>query len=88
METFKYEDIDSDDITLEINFNLLKVIARATVYNFNGEVVIRNKIVGWWHAKNKKKFFNILRNSIGNMSEETRKKYEEFVDKLENKYKE
>lgn len=88
MEVFKYEDIDDSDITLEINFNLLKVIARATTYNFNGEVISRNKIVGWWTAKNKTKFFNILRNSIGNMSEETNKKYQEFVNKLENKYKE
>lgn len=88
MEIFKYEDIDDSDITLEINFNLLKVIARATTYNFNGEVVSRNKIVGWWTAKNKRKLFNILRNSIGNMSETTNKKYQEFVNKLENKYKE
>lgn len=88
MEIFKYEDIDDSDITLEINLNLLKVIARATTYNFNGEVISRNKIVGWWTAKNKTKFFNILRNSIGNMPEETNKKYQEFVNELENKYKE
>ena len=88
MEWFKYEDTDGNDIVLEINFNLLKVMARATTYNFKGEVVSRNKMVGWWTAKNKRKLFNVLRNSIGNMSEEIYKKYQEFVNELDNKYKE
>lgn len=88
MEWFKYEDTDGDDIVLEINFNLLKVTERATTYNFKGEVVSRNKIAGWWTAKSKRKLFSILRNCIGNMPEETNKKYQEFVNELENKYKE
>ena len=88
MEIFKYRDIDDNDITLEIDINLLRVVEKATTYNYKWEVVSRNKIVGWWTAKNKKKFLNILRNNIGNMSEETNKKYQEFINKLENKYKE
>ena len=88
MEIFKYRDIDDNDITLEIDINLLRAVEKATTYNYKWEVVSRNKIVGWRTAKNKRKFFNILRNNIGNMSEETNKKYQEFINKLENKYKE
>lgn len=88
IEQFKYENTYGDDVILEINFNLLKVIVKATTYNFKGDVVSRNKIVGWWIAKNKIKLFNILRNSIGNMSEETNRRYKEFIDKLERKVKE
>lgn len=88
MEWFKYKDTDGDDIVLEVNFDLLKVTAIATTYNFKGEVVSRNKLAGWWTARNKRKLFNILRNCIGDMSEETNKKYQEFVNQLENKYRE
>ena len=86
-EWFKYEDIEGDDIVLEIDFTMLKVIAKATTYNFNGEVISRDKFVGWWVANTKPKFFKVLRNNIGNMSEETRKKYLEFINELEEKYK-
>lgn len=87
-EWFKYKDIDDDDVTLEINFNMLNAKIFATLYNYNGEVKSRNKVIGWWSATNKKKFFNMLRNNIGNMSEETRKEYLEFITELEDKYKE
>ena len=78
---FKYQDIDGDDITLEVNLDLLRVRALAIIYNFNGEVISRNKIVGWWSAKNKKKLINIMKNNIGNMSYKTIEKYNEFLDK-------
>lgn len=85
METyyFEYEDIDGDDIKLEINLDILRVRAFATTYNFNGEVISRNKHVGWWSAKNKNKLFKILRNNIGNMSYLTREKFLKFIEKLE-----
>lgn len=88
MEIFKYRDIDDNDITLEIDINLLRVVEKATTYNYKWEVVSRNKIVGWWTAQNKKKFFNILRNNIGNMSEETKRNYTEFIEYLVNNNKE
>lgn len=78
---FKYQDIDGDDITLEINLDLLRVRALAITYNFKGEIISKNKIVGWWSAKNKKKLINIMKNNIGNMSYKTIKKYNEFLDK-------
>lgn len=88
IEVFKYEDTDGDDIKLEINFSLLKAREIATTYNFNGEIISKNKIVGKWTAKSKIKFFKILENSIGNMSERTRKEYLDFLNKLKIKYKE
>ena len=84
---FQYEDIEDNDIRLEINMDILRVRAFATTHNFNGEVVSRNKIVGWWSAKNKTRLFKILRNNIGNMSYKTREKYLKFVDELEGDYK-
>ena len=87
MEWFKYEDIEGDDIVLEINFNMLNVKAKATTYNFNGEVISRNKLVGWWSANTLAKFFKVLRNNIGNMSTITRETYLKFIEELENKYK-
>lgn len=83
VEYFNYTDIDGDDIKLEINFDLLRVRALATIYNFNNEVISRNKIVGWWSAKNKNKLLKILRNNVGNMPYTTRKEYLKFIDKLE-----
>lgn len=83
IKIFEYEDIDGDDIRLEINFDILRVRAFATTYNFNGEIISRNKCVGWWAAKNKLKLFKILRNNIGNMSKATREKYLEFINELE-----
>ena len=80
---FEYEDIDGDDIKLEINLDILRVRAFATTYNFNGEVISRNKNVGWWSAKNKNKLFKILRNNIGNMSYLSREKFLKFIKKLE-----
>ena len=80
---FNYKDIEDDDIKLEINFDILRVRAFATTYNFNGEIISRNKIVGWWAAKNKNKLFKILRNNVGNMTENTRIEYLKFIDKLE-----
>lgn len=80
---FEYEDIDGDDIKLEINLDILRVRAFATTYNFNGEVISRNKYVGWWSAKNKNKLFKILRNNIGNMSYLTKEKFLKFIEKLE-----
>ena len=86
MEIFRYEDIEGDDIVLEINFNMLNVKAKATTYNFNGEVISRNKVVGRWSANNLAKFFKVLRNNIGNMSTPTREAYLRFIEQLENKY--
>ena len=86
MEWFRYEDIEGDEIILEINFNLLNVKAKATIYNFKGEVISRNKLVGWWSANTQAKFFKVLRNNIGNMSEPTRETYSRFIEQLENKY--
>ena len=80
---FEYEDIDSDDIKLEINLDILRVRAIATTYNFNGEIISRNKCVGWWSAKSRSKLFKILRNNIGNMSNNTREKFLKFIEKLE-----
>jgi len=55
---FEYEDIDDSDIKLEINLDLLRVKAFATTYNFNREIISKNKLVGWWSAKNKEKLFS------------------------------
>lgn len=79
---FEYENIDGDDIKLEINLDILRVRVFATTYNFNGEVISRNKNVGWWSAKNKNKLFKILRNNIGNMSYQTRGKFIKFIEDL------
>lgn len=86
MQYFEFKDIDGDDIKIEINFKLLRARAIAIVYNWNGEVISRNKHVGWWHANNLAKFFKVLRNNIGKMSSDTREKYLDFIDKLEDKY--
>ena len=80
---FEYEDIDDSDIKLEINLDLLRVKAFATTYNFNREIISKNKLVGWWSAKNKEKLFKILRNNIGNMSYQTREKFIKFIENLE-----
>lgn len=80
---FNYKDIEDDDIKLEINFDLLSIRAFATTYNFNGEVVSRNKTIFWWRFKSKNKLFKVLKNNIGNMSESTRVEYLKFIDKLE-----
>ena len=77
---FKFEDIEGNDIKIEINLDLLRVRVFATTYNFNNEIISKNKIVGWYFAKNKKKFLNILKNNIGNMSINIRKEYENFID--------
>lgn len=88
MEVFTYRDIDDSDIKIEINFDMLKIIVKATIYNYKGEASSRNKTIGFYVAKNKKKLFNILDNSINNtfMPISTRKTYELFVAKLKKKY--
>lgn len=80
---FKYQDIDDDDVKIEINLDILRVRVFTTTYNYNGEVVSRNKCIAWWSAKNKKKFFNLLKNNIGYMTSEARQDYLEFINKLE-----
>lgn len=87
MEKFKYKDTDGNDITVEIDFYLLKVLVKATTYNYKKEIISRNKVVGKWKTNNKKKIFNILKNSIGDMSRDTEQAYQDFLKKLENKYK-
>lgn len=87
MEKFKYEDTDGNDITVEIDFYLLKVLVKATTYNYKNEIISRNKVVGKWKTNNKKKIFNILKNSVGDMSSDTKQTYQDFIKKLENKYK-
>ena len=77
---FKYKDIDDNDITLEVNLDLLRVRALAIIYNFNGEIISKNKIVGWWSAKNKNKLINIMKNNIGYMSYKTIEKYNKFSE--------
>ena len=86
MYYFKFQDVKNDDIKVEINFKLLRVRVIAITYNCKGEVVSRNKIIGWLSANNLAKFFKVLRNNIGGMSEETRKDYLDFISKLEEKY--
>lgn len=85
---FNYTDTDGDDIKLEINLDLLKARTLATIYNFNGDIISRNKIVGKWNAKNKDKFFKILKNNIGNMSETIKVEYLNFIKELEEKLEE
>lgn len=80
---FNYTDTDGDDIKLEINLDLLKVRTLATIYNFNGDIISRNKIVGKWNAKNKDKLFKVLRNCVGNMPYTTREEYYTFLNELE-----
>lgn len=80
---FEYEDIDGDDNKLEINLDILRVRRFTTTYNFNREIISRNKHTGWWSVTNKNKLFKILRNNIGNMSYDTREKFLSFVKKLE-----
>lgn len=80
---FNYKDIEDDDIKIEINFDLLRVRVFATTYNFKGETISKNKIVGRYSAKNKNKLLKILRNNIGNMDNSTRIKYFKFIDDLE-----
>lgn len=80
---FDYKDIEDDDIRIEINFDLLTVKIFATTYNFKGETISKNKIVGWYSAKNKNRLFKILRNNIGNMGNSTRIEYLKFIDGLE-----
>lgn len=84
---FKCKDIDDDDVKIEVNLDLLRVRKFAIIYNFNGEVISRNKIVGWWSAKNKNKLFKILKNNIGNMDYKTREDYLKFIERLESEYK-
>lgn len=79
---FEYQDIDGNDIKLEVNLDILRVRAFAITYNFNGEVISRNKIVGWWSAKNKNKLINILKNNIGYMTYTTIEKYNEFIEEI------
>lgn len=87
MEKFKYEDTDGNDITVEIDFDLLKVLVKASTYNYKNEIISRNKVVGKWKTNNKKKMFNILKNNVGDMSSDTEQTYQDFIKKLENKYK-
>lgn len=87
MEKFKYEDTDGNDITVEIDFYLLKVLVKSTTYNYKKEIISRNKVVGKWKINNKKKMFNILKNNVGDMSRDTEQAYQDFLKKLENKYK-
>ena len=82
-----YEDTNGNDITVEIDFELLEVLVKASTYNYKNEIISRNKVVGKWKTNNKKKMFNILKNSIGDMSMDTEQAYQDFIKKLENKYK-
>lgn len=84
---FKCKNIDDDDVKIEVNLDLLRVRKFVTTYNFKGEVISRNKIAGWWCAKNKSKLFKILKNNIGNMDYKTREDYLKFIDRLESEYK-
>ena len=84
---FKCKNIDDDDVKIEVNLDLLRVREFVTTYNFKGEVISRNKTVGWWCAKNKNKLFKILKNNIGNMDYKTREYYLKFIDRLESEYK-
>ena len=62
---------------------MLRVRVFATIYNFKGEIISKNKIVGWFNAKNKNKLFKILKNNIGNMGNSTRIEYLKFIEELE-----
>lgn len=87
IEKFKYEDTDGNDITVEIDFDLLEVLEKASTYNYKNEIISRNKVVGKWKTNNKKKIFNILKNNVGDMPINTEQAYQDFLKKLENKYK-
>lgn len=82
---FEYKDIEEDDNKLEINFDLLRVRRFITTYNYNGEVISRNKYTGWWSVKSKDKLFKVLKNNIGDMDYKTREKYFKFLNDLEEK---
>ena len=88
MDVFAYKDIEQDDIRIEVNVNTQWILQVGTTYNFKGEVTSRNKIIGWWIAKNKKKFFNILENNINTsfMPKSVYEEYKLFVDRLKKKY--
>lgn len=87
MDVFAYKDIEQDDIRIEVNVNTQWILQVETTYNFKGEVTSKNKIIGWWIAKNKKKFFNILENNINIswMPEGVYEEYKLFVDRLKKK---
>ena len=87
MEKFRYEDTNGNDITVEIDFELLEVLVKASTYNYKNEIISKNKVVGKWKTNNKKKMFNILKNNVGDMSSDTEQAYQDFLKKLENKYK-
>lgn len=88
INVFSYQDIEQDDIRIEVILSSLSILQVATTYNFKGEVVSRNKIIGWWEPKNEKKFFNILENNINIswMPEGVYEEYKLFVDRLKKKY--
>lgn len=85
---FEFEDIDGNNIKLEINLDILRVRLFATTHNFKGEIISKNKIVGWWSAKNKKKLFNILKNNVGYMNYKTIEEYNKFIINLKKKVEE
>lgn len=80
---FEYEDIENDDVRIRVDTTELTIFVTATIYNFNREVVSRNKKIFYTKCKNKDKFFTILKNNIGNMGTDTRKTYLEWVSNLE-----
>ena len=83
IKIFKYKDRDDNDIKLEIDLELLRVKMYATTYNFNGEIISKNKVVGRWSTTTPKKLINILKNSIGYMPDDIKEEYENFIKSLE-----